>query len=387
MSNNFILIVDDEDDIRSSLSRTLKKWAKQNNLLIETIDSGRAALDFLAGHHDRTAVILSDQRMSGLSGSEFLIEASSLYPQIVSVILTGHASTSDIASFIQAGIFAFLEKPWDKDNLISTMDGAYTKYLSNIEEISREKNLADEINLASDFAVSHMKPDIPESDLLDFSYSSVAANSLPFSGDYLEVIEIKDGRFIILLGDVTGHGLKASFVIAILKSIIHSDFITKISNDANFSPSEYISLLNKIICKKLTDFPDTFLALSTCLLNERTGELIFSNAGQPPLMILTDSGVVEVSNKNMVLGVDPEASYRQDSYRLSDGDVMFFCTDGLYPTGKNITHIDKVMLHELLMEKRSSNNFTDSIIDSVRKTEKNHFSDDITTLSIGYRTR
>ena len=388
MGNYFILIVDDEANIRRTLKRNLRKWAKGKNVILEAADSGRAALDFLKENHEKTAVILSDQKMPELTGSEFLIEAVRLYPQIISVVLTGQASTSDISSFIKAGIFAFLEKPWENETLIKTLNEAFSKYQKNIEDKKRKKIISDELTLASDFNETYMKPVLPGSEVFNFSYSSVSANNLPFSGDYLDIIKLSKGRLLILMGDVTGHGMKASYVIAMLKSIIDSEFFHRIYQRSVLIPSEFISLLNESLCRKLKDFPETFLAFSVCLLHEETGELVYTNAGQPPLMILSESGVSELSLQNIVLGVEPDSFYNQKSYQLNNGDTVFLCTDGLYPSGKEVSRIDKEMLHKLLLRYRDSEDPAERVIENVKDAEKDSFTeDDITVLSVKYLPR
>jgi len=380
MNRDIVLLVDDEEDILNSLLRNLRKWAGRHGLVLETASSGKEAMEFLSEQHENTAVIISDQKMPRQSGAEFLCETAALYPAIVTMILTGHADTSDISAFIKAGIFSFLEKPWDAEHLLSEIEKAYQFYTLRRKNEEQEKILQSEIQLASEFQELFLKFDFPESSSLDFDFSHLHARDLPFGGDYFDIIGLDDDTCLILLGDVAGHGLRASFIVSVLRSIIHSEFLKERQDRASLFPAELLSWLNRRISKTLSRMPDIFLAFCACLINGRTGELVYSNAGQPPLMILTESGVKELVSKDLVLGVNPDSIYNQRHYSLRDGDVVVLCSDGIYPMGKEIRYVDKNIFHELLNEKRSSKCFIDDILKTVTKTEKKILRDDDITI-------
>ena len=123
-----VLLVDDEDSILSSLKRLLRREAYQ----VLTANGGQAGLDELA--RSRVDVIVSDQRMPGMSGVEFLRRAKELYPHTVRMVLSGYADLQSITDAINEGaIYKFLSKPWDDDML-----------KAEIEEAFRRKALHDE---------------------------------------------------------------------------------------------------------------------------------------------------------------------------------------------------------------------------------------------------
>ncbi len=387
MHKDIVLFVDDEEGIRNSVLRNLRKWAAGFGIRLETASSGMEALSFLCEHHQDTAVIISDQKMPELSGAEFLCEAATLYPSIVTMVLTGHASNSDISSFIKAGIFSFLEKPWEKDILVSEVEKAYQFYSLRRKASEQEKIMQSEIQLASEFHDLFLKYDLPKSGTLDFGISQKHAGELSFGGDYFDIISLGDEVYLILLGDVAGHGLRASFIVAILKSIIYSEFVKEWQSGEMISPADLLSWLNRRIGKVLERMPDIFLAFSACIIDGKTGKLGYSNAGLPPLMVITESGVIELVSNDLVLGVNPESVYTQKHYTLSDGDVLVLCTDGIYPMGKEIRHVDKFVFHELLREKRDSSDLTGSILNTVINTERKVLvEDDITIFSARLRS-
>ena len=123
-----MLLVDDEDSILSALRRLLRREAYQ----VVTANGGQAGLDELARRP--IDVIVSDQRMPGMSGIEFLRRAKELYPDTVRMVLSGYADLQSITDAINEGaIYKFLSKPWD-DVMLK----------GEIEEAFRRKALRDE---------------------------------------------------------------------------------------------------------------------------------------------------------------------------------------------------------------------------------------------------
>jgi CheY-like chemotaxis protein len=117
-----LLLVDDEDSILSALKRVLRREAYQ----VVTANGGQAGLDELA--RNRIDVIVSDQRMPGMSGVDFLRRAKDLYPDTVRMVLSGYADLQSITDAINEGaIYKFLSKPWDDDMLKAEIDEAFRR--------------------------------------------------------------------------------------------------------------------------------------------------------------------------------------------------------------------------------------------------------------------
>ncbi|AOJ69895.1 MULTISPECIES: HD domain-containing phosphohydrolase [Burkholderia] len=114
-----ILIVDDEPSILSALKRLLRTARYQ----VVTADSGAAGLDVLAaGDVD---LIVSDMRMPGMTGAEFLARAQTLRPDTMRVLLTGYSEIDAVVSAInEGGVYRYLNKPWDDHDLLLTVKQA-----------------------------------------------------------------------------------------------------------------------------------------------------------------------------------------------------------------------------------------------------------------------
>jgi CheY-like chemotaxis protein len=107
-----LLLVDDEAPILSALKRLFRREGYH----ILTATSGTEALALLA--QQAVEVILSDQRMPGMTGIEFLREARRLHPHTVRITLSGYTDLQSIIEAVNEGaVYKFLTKPWDDDLL------------------------------------------------------------------------------------------------------------------------------------------------------------------------------------------------------------------------------------------------------------------------------
>ncbi len=123
-----LLLVDDEENILSAMKRLLRKEGYD----IRIASGGEEGLKLLAEHP--VDVIISDQRMPGMTGVEFLRRAKVLHPESIRIVLSGYTELQSVTSAINEGaIYKFLIKPWDDEQL-----------KEHIAEAFHQKELADE---------------------------------------------------------------------------------------------------------------------------------------------------------------------------------------------------------------------------------------------------
>ena len=107
-----LLLVDDEPNILASLKRLLRR----DGYHILTANSGQEGLDVLASN--AVDVIVSDQRMPGMLGADFLRKAKLLCPQTIRIMLSGYTELQAVTDAVNEGaIFKFLTKPWEDHQL------------------------------------------------------------------------------------------------------------------------------------------------------------------------------------------------------------------------------------------------------------------------------
>ena len=123
-----LLLVDDEANILSSLKRVFRRDGYQ----VLTANSGMEALDLLAT--TEVDVIVSDQRMPGMAGVDFLRKAKELWPNTIRMTLSGFTDLQSIIDAVNEGaVFKFLTKPWDDERL-----------REHVAQAFRQKELGDE---------------------------------------------------------------------------------------------------------------------------------------------------------------------------------------------------------------------------------------------------
>lgn len=127
-----ILIVDDEIDNLQLLKRTLRK---EYNIL--SAQNGSEAFEIVEKHGQQISLIISDQRMPLMSGTEFLAKTVTIYPHIIKMLLTGY---SDVEAMIDGvnncNLFQYITKPFDIDDLMHTVKSGIDAY-----ELTMSKNI------------------------------------------------------------------------------------------------------------------------------------------------------------------------------------------------------------------------------------------------------
>ena len=112
-----ILFVDDEPNILRALKRALFKM----NINMLLADSGKKALELLESN--TVHVVVSDMKMPHMSGAELLEQVAKLYPETFRVVLTGFADIdSTIKAVNQGKIHRYLQKPWDNQELMNSLE-------------------------------------------------------------------------------------------------------------------------------------------------------------------------------------------------------------------------------------------------------------------------
>jgi len=134
--NRKVLFVDDEPHVTDSLKRSLRKEPYE----VLSANSASEALKMLA--REPVDVVVSDEKMPGMQGSEFLAQVCKLYPETVRIILTGHGSMEAAIRAINEGeIYRFLTKPCNEVDLAVTIRQALQlKDLKAISQRLLEKN-------------------------------------------------------------------------------------------------------------------------------------------------------------------------------------------------------------------------------------------------------
>ena len=119
-----ILLVDDEVNNLQLLRRTLR-----HDYNIMTASNGKEALEIVEHHGKEISLIVSDQKMPEMQGTEFLKQVSNEYPDIIKILLTGHLDVDAIVDSINdCHLYQYIVKPFDPEVLKMTIEGGIQKF-------------------------------------------------------------------------------------------------------------------------------------------------------------------------------------------------------------------------------------------------------------------
>jgi signal transduction histidine kinase len=122
-----LLVVDDEPHVLETIIDVLEDRDQDGRLEFLSASSGQEALETLENHHGEIDLVLTDQRMPGMSGAELLGIIHERYPLIGSIVISGFAEFEDMRSAFRSGIFDYIKKPYDEDHLWGVVKSSLEK--------------------------------------------------------------------------------------------------------------------------------------------------------------------------------------------------------------------------------------------------------------------
>ncbi|SLM32888.1 hypothetical protein MTBBW1_80231 [Desulfamplus magnetovallimortis] len=124
----YILCVDDEQDILDSLYDTF-----MDKYHVKTSDNTQKALEIVNEMKDELFLVISDQKMPLMEGTEFLSKINEIKPTCKKILLTGYSDTKAAIDAINKGsVDKFLSKPWNRDDLVKTVEKLFKDYKTDL---------------------------------------------------------------------------------------------------------------------------------------------------------------------------------------------------------------------------------------------------------------
>ncbi len=151
MHQHTLLIVDDEPMILKSIQRIFRR----ENYTILTAEDANEGLNILQARE--VDLLISDHHMPGMSGVEFLQKVKAEYPDILTIMLTGHKEIEIAMHAINdAGVYKFILKPWDDEDFKLTIKRALESL-----DLVRERNVLRERVRARDSILRNLEKEHP----------------------------------------------------------------------------------------------------------------------------------------------------------------------------------------------------------------------------------
>jgi phosphoserine phosphatase RsbU/P len=328
----FVLLVDDEQNILNAISRELRDWAASRELELLTAISALKGLEVLATRGEGAVIVVSDLRMPVMKGSDFLLRVRDSYPEVVTILLTGYSETEEVQKAVKAGIFSYLLKPWDGEYLVAELQKAYEHSELLRQKTRYLKTMVEELKWAGEMQKAMLRPNLPSSTGVEFRVTYRPVPSLYCGGDYYDVISLAPSRYLLLIGDVAGHGVRAALITSILKAVIFPEYVRAVIGK-DFSPGAFLCWLNSRMNFELRAASGLIITFFAGVLDVEAGFLKYANAGQNHPLILRSNEVIELPVSGPGIGFASNVSYDEQSLLVLCGDVIALYTDGLVEPG------------------------------------------------------
>ena len=160
--------------------------------------------------------------------------------------------------------------------------------------------------------------------LPDFEAAGVNVPSSAVGGDYFDAIEVDENRVLLVLADVSGHGLSAALLMASVRTGV------RLLVGPNVDPAALCTRLNHLIYEASS--ANQYVAAVFSLLDRRSGELLYCNAGHLPPVRLGRSRTEYLYGGGLPLGLFADSEYATHRVQLTGNESLAFFTDGLTDT-------------------------------------------------------
>jgi len=217
---------------------------------------------------------------------------------------------------------------------LGELANSFNQMTGSIEDLLRQaaekKRLEEEMRLAREIQMSLL----PRGPLVvpGMAISALCVPAREVGGDYYDVIPLPDGRYGLLIADVSGKGMSAALYMAELKGLILS------LSQIHFSPRDLLVSANRLISMHLDS--RSFITMTYAVIDPAAGVMTYARAGHTPLLYLpggdgSDGKAGILAPDGMVLGLRLDEGERFESLlvestlRLSPDDLLVLFTDGI----------------------------------------------------------
>ena len=215
----------------------------------------------------------------------------------------------------------------------------------------------------------------------NFPYADIAAvseSSLEVGGDYYDFVQLDEGKFGLVVGDVSGKGVSAAFYMAEMKGIFLS--LSKLCT----SPRELLVRANHTLLNSLER--NAFISLIYVMVDTRNSSMVLARAGHCPVVYISSDSHELVRPTGLGLGLTDGALFEESTeergIQLKQGDVCVFYTDGITESRDsrgNEYGYERLVTTAVAAKNLDAVNIKEAILQDVRRfTGDTSYGDDMT---------
>ena len=213
---------------------------------------------------------------------------------------------------------------------VNDMAGDLKKHIQTLSKVTAEKErIATELSVARDIQEGMLPRNFGElSQNKGFELFASMAAAKEVGGDFYDFYMLDDHRLAITIADVSGKGVPAALFMVIAKTILKN---SALSAGQEESFAEVIQRANEQLCENNEEM--LFVTVCFGVLDTCTGDFTYVNCGHnPPLLRQGTDGTftyLRPAKKNLMLGVEEDISFTQETLQMSPGSLLFCYTDGV----------------------------------------------------------
>jgi PAS domain S-box-containing protein len=257
------------------------------------------------------------------------------YPHLAETVLTAqnHAFAS-VPMVSGRQIVGALSMSWSEERTFDDEDLAFMRTLAAqcAQAIERAQLFSHQANVADTLQRAMLPSELPVVDGLEVTACYIAATTdLTIGGDWYDAFVLGDGRVAFAVGDVSGHGLPAATVMGRIRNGLRAYLIDQ------QSPAASLTKLDAVVD---LDGQGLFATAVVMVYDPASGEIVWSNAGHPPPLILGAGGARFLEgHTGPPVGVGGTDGHRDQRLVLNPGESLLAFTDGLIE--RRHEHLDR----------------------------------------------
>jgi len=273
-------------------------------------------------------------------------------------------------------------------------DGEIVNYVAIKRDITERKQMEqeleqarlrmeDELNVGREIQMSMLPlifPAFPQRS--EFTVYAALEPAREVGGDFYDFFLVDEDRFCFCVGDVSGKGVPAALFMAVTKTLVKS------RATSDYSPGSIMTHVNHEI--STSNESSMFVTIFLGILDVKTGEFVYTNAGHNPPYIRRANGMlVRLEERHgPVVGAVEELVYKQGKATLWPGDQLLAYTDGVteaMDVGQELYEEDRLIELLSCSEARSVEELVQATVEDVGRFQgKADQADDITVLGVQY---
>jgi sigma-B regulation protein RsbU (phosphoserine phosphatase) len=383
-----LILVDDNPEALETTAAMLRAHGFDILAIAEQAEAIRTAREIMP------LVILCRDRTAGINGLDLIVAVKRFSPCTNIVLLTESVDVDAALDLLRHGAFDVAQRPKDDDLLKSILTRATRNAeleelnLQYVDELAtRERSLRSDLSLAR-LVIGDLLPSTqPETPHYDWGILSRPSTEI--GGDFFHIAHYPEkNRSIVILADISGHGIPAALLLTLLKLRVSEIFARYTA------PGEGMAALNQALAH---DFPPDYFAVTFCaMLDPEARTVTYCKATLEPGIILTRDRRIALLDKGTGLApgaFDPEVfgetHYEEHVHPFLPGETLLLFTDGITeivdPERRQVRL--EGLLHWLQdLHGESPKELVESLLDRARAfAGKTDFPDDLTLLATRFR--